>query len=378
MGWIVDILSQHFVIIAGDFADYQEMEDFFNTVMACICVMCAGLAAGLTMGLLSLDVTKLEIKCRVGDAEEKLAAAAVLPIVKQHHLLLVTLLLFNSIANETLPIFLGQLVPNYLAIILAVFLILIFGEIIPSAFFTGVHQLQTSAKLVPTVYFLMAVLYPVAYPISKLLDKFFGEDEEEGGGAMTRSELEALVLMQQDSNKLRDSIRKELDDHCGEDSNSNNETVGDFGAVVASAAALSAPGLLEEGGQAGTAETEHAEKKSVSWLGSSSKEDVKNSSKEKASKAKAKSKRLEDGLSSSEVNLMLGVLNLSKFTVGHAMIRREDVYMASSSYRLDDSRALHEILESGFSRIPVYYRTERDILLGYMLVKELIVVRTYM
>jgi CBS domain containing-hemolysin-like protein len=60
------------------------------------------------------------------------------------------------------------------------------------------------------------------------------------------------------------------------------------------------------------------------------------------------------------------------------MIRREDVYMASSSYRLDDSRALHEILESGFSRIPVYYRMERDILLGYMLVKELIVVRTYM
>ena len=61
-------------------------------------------------GLLSLDITKLEIKSITGTKKEKSAAARVLPIIKQHHLLLVTLLLFNSLANETLPIFLGALV----------------------------------------------------------------------------------------------------------------------------------------------------------------------------------------------------------------------------------------------------------------------------
>jgi metal transporter CNNM len=61
-------------------------------------------------GLLSLDITKLEIKSITGSEREKAAAIAVLPIVQQHHLLLVTLLLFNSLANETLPIFLGALV----------------------------------------------------------------------------------------------------------------------------------------------------------------------------------------------------------------------------------------------------------------------------
>jgi hypothetical protein len=49
----------------------------------------------------------------------------------------VTLLLFNSLANEALPIFLAELVPGYVAVALSVTMILVFGEIIPSAVFTG-------------------------------------------------------------------------------------------------------------------------------------------------------------------------------------------------------------------------------------------------
>ena len=41
----------------GEFADFTELEDLYNTMMASICVICAGLAAGLTMGLLSLGST---------------------------------------------------------------------------------------------------------------------------------------------------------------------------------------------------------------------------------------------------------------------------------------------------------------------------------
>jgi len=134
-------------------------------MMALICVICAGLAAGLTMGLLSLDITKLEIKAMTGSTAEKNAAISIIPIIKKHHLLLVTLLLFNSMSNEALPIFLGALVPNYIAVILAVILILFFGEIIPSAFFTGPQQLQTAARMIPFVTLLMTFLSPIAYPI---------------------------------------------------------------------------------------------------------------------------------------------------------------------------------------------------------------------
>lgn len=53
---------------------------------------------------------------------KKRYAARLLPIVEHqpHHQLLVTLLLCNSIFNETLPLFLDNLVPSWVAIIISV------------------------------------------------------------------------------------------------------------------------------------------------------------------------------------------------------------------------------------------------------------------
>ncbi len=91
-------------LLEGDFADYQEVEDIYNTVMSVFCVVAAGFAAGLTMGLLSLDTTKMQLKAMTGSPWEKEAALRILPIIKKHHWLLVTLLLSNSLANEALPV----------------------------------------------------------------------------------------------------------------------------------------------------------------------------------------------------------------------------------------------------------------------------------
>lgn len=51
------------------------------------------------------------------------------PLISRHHRLLVTLLLFNSLANEALPVFLSELVPPYVAVLLSVSFILIFGYV---------------------------------------------------------------------------------------------------------------------------------------------------------------------------------------------------------------------------------------------------------
>lgn len=125
MAWGIN----HIAILEGEFADFLDLEDIYNTLMAAICVLCAGLAAGLTIGLLSLDKTKLEIKTLTGTPEEIAAAEKVLPLIKRHHLLLVSILLFNSVANESLPVFLGALVPNYIAVIISVSLVLVCGEV---------------------------------------------------------------------------------------------------------------------------------------------------------------------------------------------------------------------------------------------------------
>lgn len=104
-----------------EFVRPQGQELYFNMFCAFVCVCTAAMAAGLTMGLLSLDELMLLIKERAGATEkERKAAARLLPIVRKHHLLLVSLLLMNAMANEALPLFLDKIVPGYIAVILSV------------------------------------------------------------------------------------------------------------------------------------------------------------------------------------------------------------------------------------------------------------------
>ncbi|KAG7341482.1 protein of unknown function DUF21-domain containing protein [Nitzschia inconspicua] len=183
-----------------------------HATCALACVTTAALAAGLTMGLLSLDPLMLLIKMRAGHTQkEKDEAAAILPIVKQHHLLLVTLLLLNSMANEALPLFLENLVSPVVAVILSVTFVLFFGEIIPSAVFTGPQKITLASKMVPLVHVVMVLLWPIAYPISKVLDVVLHEADDGDDGALNRGELSALVRIQYEermANKQRRKLEK--------------------------------------------------------------------------------------------------------------------------------------------------------------------------
>ena len=48
---LVDFWSR-LIIVEGEFADFTEVDDIYNCIMAIVCVVSAGLAAGLTMGML--------------------------------------------------------------------------------------------------------------------------------------------------------------------------------------------------------------------------------------------------------------------------------------------------------------------------------------
>jgi metal transporter CNNM len=120
---------------------------------------------------------EMEIKARSGSEEEKKYAAKLIPIISHHHLLLVTLMLWNASATEALPIFLSALVPEYVAIIISVTLVLFVGEIIPASILTGPKQLQITASLTPLVYFVLTIFFPIAYPIAKGLDYVIGHSD---------------------------------------------------------------------------------------------------------------------------------------------------------------------------------------------------------
>ena len=121
----------------GGTSDASDPLYGFYIFMVLLCLALAALASGLTQGLLSLDITELHIKSESGTPTEKKYSKAILPIRLQHHLILVTFMLWNAMANEALPIFLGKLVNEYVAIAISVTCVLFVGEIIPAAILTG-------------------------------------------------------------------------------------------------------------------------------------------------------------------------------------------------------------------------------------------------
>ncbi|XP_074640811.1 uncharacterized protein LOC141898671 isoform X1 [Tubulanus polymorphus] len=152
-------------------------------------VLFAGLVSGLTMGLLSIDTTSLMVLKESGTPKQQKQAAKILPIVRRHHLLLVTLLLANAAAVEAMPLFLDRVSDPVTAIVVSVSAVLLFGEVFPQALCTR-YGLAIGSSLTWLVYLLMALLFVIAWPLSKFLDCLLGKEH---GTFFRRAELKALV-----------------------------------------------------------------------------------------------------------------------------------------------------------------------------------------
>ncbi|KAI8918116.1 hypothetical protein BC831DRAFT_483256 [Entophlyctis helioformis] len=155
-------------------------------------VILGGIVAGLTIGLMSLDETNLSILKISGTPTEKAYAARIEPIRKNSHLLLVTLLVTNTIVNETLPIMFDTIhLEGWQAVLCSTILIVIFGEIIPQAVCAR-YGLQIGAFFAWPVRILINLAWIVAYPIACLLDAVLGH---KNGVIYRRAELRELVAL---------------------------------------------------------------------------------------------------------------------------------------------------------------------------------------
>ena len=94
----------------------------------------------MTLGYTSLDTMKLQIKVAIGTEDEKASAEAILSLLENRHQFLCTLLVFNVICAESLPIFMDELMPAWLSVLLSVTAVVLFGEVIPAGIFTGVYE----------------------------------------------------------------------------------------------------------------------------------------------------------------------------------------------------------------------------------------------
>ncbi|KAM7474787.1 hypothetical protein LguiB_022030 [Lonicera macranthoides] len=166
-----------------------ETQFFIHILIIVLLVVFAGLMSGLTLGLMSLSLVDLEVLAKSGSPKDRKHAAKIMPVVKNQHLLLCTLLICNAAAMEALPIFLDSLITAWGAILLSVTLILLFGEIIPQSICTR-YGLAIGATVAPVVRVLVCICFPVAYPISKLLDFLLGPGHV---ALFRRAELKTLV-----------------------------------------------------------------------------------------------------------------------------------------------------------------------------------------
>ena len=97
----------------------------------------------------------------------------------------------SVLASESLPIFLDAMIPTWLSIVLSFTAVLIGGEIIPVAVFTGPCKMQLAYKFSGLAKFFKIILYPVAFPLSRALDLLVGIHEE---SVLTRFYIITLFL----------------------------------------------------------------------------------------------------------------------------------------------------------------------------------------
>lgn len=283
-------------------------------------VLLAGLMAGLTMGLLSQDKLNLTILRMEGSVTEKHHASRILKVLHNRHFLMVSLLLANATANEALPVFLNKLVPESTAILISVTCVLLFGEIIPSAIFSGPNQLVIGSAFVPFVQLLMAVTSPISYPLGRILDWTLGEDSHDLT-KYKRRELKALISLQREK-KIR--LRRQLSVVTSDSVSHKNVNHTRSQVLEAS------PVVYNTYSPSGTK------------------------------------------LHMDEVTIIHGALDLAGKTLQQIMTPFSSIYMLEATQRLD-AALMADIMASGHSRIPVF-RGIRQNIVGMIIVKRLIVI----
>jgi hypothetical protein len=137
-----------------------------------LCLMQSGLFSGLNLALLGLSRMQLEVESKEGNP----AAARILELREDSHFLLTTVLWGNVAVNCLLTLLADSLMVGVVAFLFSTVGITLVGEIAPQAYFSR-NAMAVGSRLVPFIRFYQWILYPVAKPTAKLLDRWLGSEE---------------------------------------------------------------------------------------------------------------------------------------------------------------------------------------------------------
>ncbi len=150
------------------------MEKIFLIIQVIALVIASGICSGLNVSLLSLQTRDLERKASLGNTDAK----KVLPLRRNSHLTLVSLLFVNVAVVSATSLTLEHHMTGLIAGLLSTLLIVVFGEVVPQAWFSRI-ALRYCAVLAPLMKLMIVVTYPISKPLQLLLDRLVGPESKE-------------------------------------------------------------------------------------------------------------------------------------------------------------------------------------------------------
>lgn len=141
---------------------------FFVIILVSMSAICSG----LNVSLMALKPSDLKRKAALGDADAK----KVVGLRINSHLSLASILLTNVAVISVTSLVLEHRYNGVIALIASTLLIVVFGEIIPQAFFLK-NALKITALFSPVLKIMIIITYPIAKPLQILLDALFGQDK---------------------------------------------------------------------------------------------------------------------------------------------------------------------------------------------------------
>ncbi|XP_072247101.1 metal transporter CNNM1 [Leuresthes tenuis] len=176
-------------------------------LQAGVSVLLLGLSAlcsGLNISMLALDPVELRVLQNSGTEKEQKYARKIESVRKHGNYILCTVVLGNVLTNTCFVVWmcqiLGMTALSTASCTLGIFFI---GEILPHSVASR-HSLAIASKTVCATRFLMLVFFPIAYPVSKILDIML---HQEISSFYTR---EKLVAMLHVTDPYHDLVKEEL------------------------------------------------------------------------------------------------------------------------------------------------------------------------
>lgn len=145
------------------------MSDLFIWLAIAFCLTQSAIFSGLNLAIFSLSRLHLEIAAENGDK----GARRVLGLRQNANFTLTTILWGNVAMNVLLALLADSVLVGVSAFLFSTVVITFAGEIFPQAYFSR-HALAMAGRLTPILRLYQLLLWPVAWPSSKLLDAWIG------------------------------------------------------------------------------------------------------------------------------------------------------------------------------------------------------------